>query len=225
MRLEISNGFAWFMLVLLFQVASVIKLADSAPSVQFHDRTFLPNTSTSAPVPRVGTLILRSPCAGISSLALGRQRNSQVPYPSLNHSHTTFMLDADGAVSRLRSTSSQNNPSFCFCQRLYFLRHVFSSSLSLVSLILTSQSSSLPFPRRSPPRLLTFAARGGLRPTPASRSRGAFPHLRSSIVGIFKAMPTSLAHTETKHANRVLSLAFSGTSKKPSVRHSAPSKK
>src|SRR5260363_436637 len=42
MRLEISNGFAWFMLVLLFQVASVIKLADSAPSVQFHDRTFLP---------------------------------------------------------------------------------------------------------------------------------------------------------------------------------------
>ena len=36
--------------------------------------------------------------------------------------------------------------------------------------------SRAPFPRRSPPRLLTAAARGGLRPPPAGRSRRAYPH-------------------------------------------------
>ena len=34
------------------------------------------------------------------------------------------------------------------------------------------------FHRRSPPRLLTSAARGGLMPAPARRHRGALPHLR-----------------------------------------------
>lgn len=37
------------------------------------------------------------------------------------------------------------------------------------------------FPQRSPPRLLTDAACGGLRPPPAGRSRGAIPHLWCSI--------------------------------------------
>ena len=37
------------------------------------------------------------------------------------------------------------------------------------------------FPRRSPPGLLTPAARGGLGPEPAPRSRGALPHLPCSM--------------------------------------------
>src|ERR1700736_3799614 len=38
-----------------------------------------------------------------------------------------------------------------------------------------------PFPQRSPPRLLTVAACGGLEPAPDSRLRGAYPHLLHSI--------------------------------------------
>jgi hypothetical protein len=38
-----------------------IKLNNAAPSVQFYYRTFLPTTGCSAPVPRIGTLILVVP--------------------------------------------------------------------------------------------------------------------------------------------------------------------
>src|SRR2546421_10352649 len=37
-----------------------------------------------------------------------------------------------------------------------------------------------PFPQRSPPRLLTVAACGGLKPAPDGRLRGTFPHLLRS---------------------------------------------
>src|ERR1700743_1335323 len=39
-----------------------------------------------------------------------------------------------------------------------------------------------PFPQRSRPRLLTSAAYGGLRPAPASRSRGTYPHLSRRLL-------------------------------------------
>jgi hypothetical protein len=42
--------------------------------------------------------------------------------------------------------------------------------------------SAVPFPRCSPPRLLTGAARGGLEPPPAGRLRGANPHPLGSTV-------------------------------------------
>ncbi|MGW8223591.1 MAG: hypothetical protein ACWGP1_15705, partial [Syntrophobacteria bacterium] len=38
------------------------------------------------------------------------------------------------------------------------------------------------FPKRSPPWLLTTAALGGLKSAPASRLRGAHPHLLHSFV-------------------------------------------
>gem|GEM_PF-6931704 len=41
-------------------------------------------------------------------------------------------------------------------------------------------ASWAPFPQRSPPRLLTGAACGGLEPPPEERLRGAFPHLLDS---------------------------------------------
>ena len=37
------------------------------------------------------------------------------------------------------------------------------------------------FPRRSPPGLFTPAARGGLKPSPATRLRGAYPHLSRNM--------------------------------------------
>jgi len=42
-----------------------------------------------------------------------------------------------------------------------------------------------PFPQRSPPRLLTTAAWGGLRSAPISRPRGTNPHLSYSTVTSF----------------------------------------
>jgi hypothetical protein len=44
------------------------------------------------------------------------------------------------------------------------------------------RSYAVTFPKRSPPWLLAAAALGGLKPTPASRLRGAFPHLLHSCV-------------------------------------------
>jgi hypothetical protein len=45
---------------------------------------------------------------------------------------------------------------------------------------LTPDASRAPFPQRSPPRLLTAAACGGLRPPPAGRSRRANLHHQHS---------------------------------------------
>jgi len=58
---EIQNGFALFTRLLPFLVDLKIKPDNAAPSVQFHYRTFLPTTGCSAPVLRLGTLILVGP--------------------------------------------------------------------------------------------------------------------------------------------------------------------
>ena len=53
------------------------------------------------------------------------------------------------------------------------LRRFISGSLALAFVIHTCRARARLFPRRSPPRLLTAAARGGLRPPPARRPRRA----------------------------------------------------
>src|SRR3954470_8722143 len=53
-----ENGFALATELLPLPVGSGSRLNTAAPLVQFHYRTFLPPTSCSAPVPRLGTLIL-----------------------------------------------------------------------------------------------------------------------------------------------------------------------
>jgi len=55
---EIRNGFALSTEFLPFPVDLIVKLNNAVPSVQFHYRTFLPITNCSAPVLRIGTLIL-----------------------------------------------------------------------------------------------------------------------------------------------------------------------
>src|ERR1700752_476297 len=64
------------------------------------------------------------------------------------------------------------------------------------------------FLQRSRLRLLTVAAWSGLRPAPASRFRGAHPHLpRSCTTPVYLMLPpfcVSLQHTEAKDAVVVL---------------------
>src|SRR3954468_20417969 len=53
-----ENGLALATELLPLPVGSGSRQNTAAPLVQFHYRTFLPPTSCSAPVPRIGTLIL-----------------------------------------------------------------------------------------------------------------------------------------------------------------------
>src|SRR6201987_537236 len=61
---------------------------------------------------------------------------------------------------------------------------------------LSPDAFEAPFPQRSRPRLLTKAAYGGLRPAPASRSRGTYPHLSRRL----------LRHTDVLNPDVVRSL-------------------
>ena len=49
------------------------KLNNAVPSVRFHYRTFIPTTNRSAPVPRIGTLVLADLAAWTSPFTSGRQ--------------------------------------------------------------------------------------------------------------------------------------------------------
>src|SRR5271169_5073230 len=67
-----------------------------------------------------------------------------------------------------------------FWHRLSRFRHFCSGSLALASLNRTCRNLVPTFPQRSPPRLLTTAACGGLRSTPDCRPRRTYLHLSYS---------------------------------------------
>jgi hypothetical protein len=67
-----------------------------------------------------------------------------------------------------------------FRHRLIRFRHFIGGSLALASLNLACRDQVPTFPQRSPPSLLTTAARGGLRPAPDCRPRRALLHLSYS---------------------------------------------
>src|SRR5690242_7333059 len=67
-----------------------------------------------------------------------------------------------------------------FRHRLIRFRHFIDGSLALASLNLACRDQVPTFPQRSPPSLLTTAARGGLRPAPDCRPRRALLHLSYS---------------------------------------------
>src|SRR4029077_6070529 len=71
-------------------------------------------------------------------------------------------------------------------------RHVIGGLLSLPSLSHTGRDHVPPFPQRSPPRLLTVAACGGLEPAPDGRLRRTHLHLLHSIAPPF--VGTFVAH-------------------------------
>ena len=133
----------------------------------------------SAPASRVGTCILAVPLLGF--FPWHRDAGSHVPRKSLDQVHAVSMPDATAAGSR---SPPQLLPD---AQRsLRFRRHqtMLSTRHRAVHFRSSPWSSpdvfKTPSPRRSPPRLLDAAARGGLGPAPASRSRGALPHLLRS---------------------------------------------
>jgi hypothetical protein len=66
--------------------------------------------------------------------------------------------------------------------RLIRFRHFIDGLLALASLNLACQDHVPAFPQRSPPSLLTTAARGGLRSTPDCRPRRALLHLSYTCI-------------------------------------------
>jgi hypothetical protein len=72
-RFGMSNGFALSTELLLLPVGSEPRLNNAVPSVQSHYSTFIPTTDCSAPVPRIGTLVLAGFAAWTSPFASGRQ--------------------------------------------------------------------------------------------------------------------------------------------------------
>jgi hypothetical protein len=105
---------------------------------------------------------------------------SRVPCRSPDQTRATYMPDTTWAVSRSPPGSSQKHDQ---------LPVLMPSKTFDTSAVVRSRSPSwsipdaviaTPFPRRSPPRLLTGAARGGLKPPPAERLRRAYLHLLHS---------------------------------------------
>src|SRR5947207_9970016 len=72
-RLAIQNGLALSMLVIPLRVVGWVKPDDGVPSVQRHYSTFVPTTDASAPVFRIGTLVLAATTAWISPFTSERQ--------------------------------------------------------------------------------------------------------------------------------------------------------
>ena len=94
-----SNGFALATRLLPSPVDLAPELNNAAPSVQPHYRAFIPTTSCSAPVPRIGTLALMGASHLSFSLGIGAT-GSHVPRKSLTQSHAAFMPDAARAAIR-----------------------------------------------------------------------------------------------------------------------------
>jgi hypothetical protein len=94
------------------------------------------------------------------------------PDPSSRHLCAGHHLASQQAPARL-VPGQQLDPGFDDTATLSTLQQWFTHVRLLGSHLTPSPA---PFPRRSPPRLLTAAARGGLRPPPAGRSRRANLH-------------------------------------------------
>jgi hypothetical protein len=92
-RFGMSNGFALFKWLLPSLVGHLSGLNTTAPSVQRHYSAFIPTTSCSAPVPRLGTQSLTGITRSTRSLYIGTT-GSHVPCKSLNQSHAAFEPDA-----------------------------------------------------------------------------------------------------------------------------------
>src|SRR5262252_1878196 len=90
------------------------------------------------------------------------------------------MPDAARAVSGIPRADPGGRVTPRFWHRLNRFRHFCGGSLALASLDLACRNLVPAFPQRSPPRLLTTAACGGLRSAPDCRTRRALLHLSYS---------------------------------------------
>jgi hypothetical protein len=133
----------------------------------------------SAPLRRIGNF---RPC-GCSRLCLfpwRRRPGSHVPYESLVELRAAYMPDIARAVSGIPRADPGGWVSPRFRHHLIRFRHFCSGSLALASLDRACRDLVPTFPQRSPPRLLTAAACGGLRSAPDCRSRRAVLHISYS---------------------------------------------
>jgi len=113
-------------------------------------------------------------------MPLYRRPGSHVPHKSLSQARATSMPGAAWAVSRCLPDLSRVNDSSRFRRHPY--------AFDTQSVVCSRSPSWLSpdalvvhlFQRRSPPRLLTGAARGGLKPPPAGRLRRTYLHLSCS---------------------------------------------
>jgi hypothetical protein len=84
-RFGTSNGLALFTGLLPLPVGRGAWLNNAILLVQSYYRTFIPTTNCSAPVPRVGTLILADLAAWIPPFTSGLAREAVADIPDLGH--------------------------------------------------------------------------------------------------------------------------------------------
>src|SRR5437764_9140096 len=101
-----ANGFALFMQLLPSPVGCLPKLHTTAPSVQRHCNAFVPTTSCSAPVPRIGTQSLTGITHSARSLCIGAT-GSHVPCKSLLQVRAAFEPDAAWAGLQVSARSEE----------------------------------------------------------------------------------------------------------------------
>src|SRR5258707_7089414 len=174
-----SNGFTsstGSSCCLLAAVGPWPRLNNAAPSVQLHYRAFIPTTSCSLPVLRFGTLVLAVCAAWTSPLASERQVLTFRTRAWLSFAPPTCRMPL-GQASGVSRADPGGRVTPRFRHRLIRFRHFIDGSLALASLNLACRDHVPTFPQRSPPSLLTTAARGGLRPAPDCRPRRALLHL------------------------------------------------
>src|SRR5271155_1980752 len=185
-----SNGFALSKGFLPLLVDPWPELNNATPSVQLHYRALSPNTGCSAPALRFGTLILMGTSHLDFSLRIGAQVPTFRARAQLSFTPPSCRMSSGQQSGRPPDLSRVNDFSPVSTSSIRF-RHVISGLLALVSLSHTSRDQVPPFPQRSPPRLLTDAACGGLKPAPDGRLRRTYLHLSHSsapsCVGAFVA--------------------------------------
>ena len=124
-------------------------------------------------------------------------------------------------AGRLRSLSRMPNEDSGFDVISSCFRHVIGRFIFIRLLGRHLMPLTTPSPRRSPPRLLNAAARGGLEPPPTRRLRRAYLHLPHSMkerVHFYISSPSFLRDTplvhESGHDNSsATSRDFSGTNR------------
>ena len=160
-----------------------------APSLQPHYRAFTATTGRSAPVPRIGTLPLTvsaacgPPSRGPQAALSGRQ---VLLFHASAHDELTPPIHRAPPGPHAGSSLAPGPPEGRAlvprpptCPGFDAIMVSFDASAVVHT---RSSSRRIPNPQRSPPRLLTDAACGGLRSPPARRPRRTYPHHWHSTV-------------------------------------------
>jgi hypothetical protein len=154
-------------------------VGDPLPSLHGHYTRFITTTEQSAPLRRIGTFGLAVGAACAFSLGIAGQVLTFRTRAWLSFAPSTCRMPL-GQASGFSRADPGGRGTPRFRHRLIRFRHFIDGSLALASLNLACRDHVPTFPQRSPPSLLTTAARGGLRPAPDCRPRRALLHLSYS---------------------------------------------